>query len=101
MAEFTTVVPQSLSTKGNVNQDFGIPAGDVIEIKTGFMLGSDGGKVAFEYWVIHESTLTGAAAFNSDTGYSGKAPNGSYGWDSAGTRVKKDGTKGLFNGTFA
>jgi len=100
MAEFTTIVPQSLSTKGNVNTEYGIPAGDIIEVKTGFKDGADGGKVPFSLWIIINSTLTGAAAFNSNAGYAA-APNGTQGRDSAGTFVRKSGTPGLTDGTFA
>jgi hypothetical protein len=96
MAEYTTLVPQSLSTKGNVNQAYSIPAGDEIEVLTGFM----DGRVPYEIWVILNSTLTGAAAFNSNAGYAA-APNGTQGRDLAGTFVRKSGTRGLTNGTFA
>ncbi len=97
------VTPKLSPDPGDANQALGVPSGDVVEVKT-LTVGQDGVYLAnpqtATLWQIHRSTLTGAAAFTSNAGYA-VAPNGSWGWDSAGTRVAKSGTLGKTDGTWA
>lgn len=86
MAKYGTLVPQLSTAKGNVNEAYGIPEGDLVFPM--WTVDENGNPV--EILFIFKSTLTGAAAFNGNAGYiSTKVPIGSRGWDSAGTVVTK------------